>query len=295
MKRLLLTGLVLAAASAYGALNTATGDLLTDYTTWFAPEFKIASDANDPGSPNPSALIPAAFSDPFLRDWDGWKANWGATSLKSVLLGETPFLNRLAPSTSKPLYIEIVFLGETAGWWDDFGYTMNGNDFLLADSVQTTNKNGPKNSWFGDNLVLELAPGESLDFFVTGSGVFGPNVSDDPTIGTQGGKYYVFDTDNNLPDGSDMQSYYGTLTPFASVRDWVNVPGILKDPFTIMAFEDIREHGANRDNDFNDFIFAIRATYDKPYGDPVPEPSTYGLIGAVALLALGGYRRFKKA
>jgi hypothetical protein len=60
-----------------------------------------------------------------------------------------------------------------------------------------------------------------------------------------------------------------------------------------MAFEDIRRRGSGRDNDFNDFIFAFRAIYDEPQA-PVPEPSTYGLIGAATLLGFVGYRRFKK-
>ena len=300
MKRLLLTGLVLAAASAcvalkaadpsaFGPLKKASGDLLTDYNAWF-PEFKIASDSNDPNTPSPPLAKPA----PFVNDdrtWGGWKANWGTTSLKATSTA-TPFWNDPAKERAKK-YIEVVFLGETAGWWDDFGYTKNGVDVKLADSVQTINKNGPKNRWFGDNLVLELGPDESVDFFVTGSGVFGDNTSTFPTVGSQGGKYYVYDTALNVPTGSDMQSYFGVLNPETSVRDVNKIPGVL-DEFFILGFEDIREHGANRDSDFNDFIFALRSTYNNPQ-TPVPEPSTYGLIGAAALLALVGYRRFKKA
>lgn len=295
MKRLLLTGLVLAAASAYGGdfgpLTPASGDLLTDYTAWFTPEFNVASDANYIGVPHPTTGVPGAFTDA-NRQWGGWNANWGNTTSLKATSAANPFWND--PAVGRPTkYIEIVFLGETAGWWDDLGYTKNGKDFMLADSVQTINKNGPKNRSFGDNLVLELKPGESVDFFVTGSGVFGDNTSTFPTVGSQGGKYYVFDTDLNVPTGSDMQSYFGTLDPLSTVRDETKILGVL-DPFLVLGFEDIREYGAGRDNDFNDFIFALRSTYNSPQG-PVPEPSTYGLIGAAALLALVGYRRFKKA
>jgi len=291
MKKLLVFAALLAAVSMYGGLSMATGDRLTDYSAWFAPEFRIASDANVPSSPSPPLGRPAAFVDA-NRSWSGWTANWGTTSLKSISCA-TPFWND--PALGNPrLRIEVVFLGESAGWWDDFGYTINGVDTLLADSVQTINKHGSKNRWFGDYVRLSLAPGESLDFFVTGSGVFGPNSGTGPTIGAQGGKYYVFDTDLNVPTESDMQSYYGSLDPITSARDVNRIPGLL-DPFIIFAFEDIREGGAHRDSDFNDFVFAVRAGFDRPQGGVVPEPSTYGLMGA-AVLSLGiGWRRRRAA
>lgn len=284
MKKLLIPALLLAASASQGALAPATGTRLTDYTNWFANPFAVASDANYTGVPSPTANQPdgTAIDGP-ARDWSGWSANWGATGLKSKI--DNPFFNPL--TATKDLTIELVFLGETAGWWDDWGYTLNGTtDVILADSVQTIG--WQKNRKFGDYTYLTLKPGESLDLFVTGTGVFGGVFDGVPSVGSAGGKYYVYEPGNNTPGDATQQSYFGNLAPLASVRG----PSYL-DPFTIMAFEDIRPGGAGRDGDFNDFLFAFRAGYDIPQG-PVPEPSTYGLLGAVALLGFVAYRRFKQ-
>ena len=77
--------------------------------------------------------------------------------------------------------------------------------YIIATYPGVQTIGGGTNRWFGDYQYFTLNPGETLDFFVTGSGVFGDNTSTFPTVGTQGGKYYVFDTDLNVPTGSDMQ------------------------------------------------------------------------------------------
>lgn len=278
MKKLLIPALLLAAASSYGQLTTATGTRLTDYTNWFGP-FAVASDANYTGIPSPALGIPNATAiDTINRDWKGWKANWTPTALGA------PITNT---STTKNLVVETLFLGESAGWWDDFGVRINGVDSLLADSVQTIGAG--TNRSFGDYTYITLKPGQTLDFFVTGTGVFGNNPG--ITTGPNGGKYFAFETSANYPAASTQQSYWGQLEPLTSARGQAYVDA---GQFTVLAFEDIRSGGAGRDSDFNDFLFAFRSGYDIPQGG-VPEPSTYGLLGAAALLGLVGYRRFRKA
>lgn len=279
MKRLLISAMLLAAASAFGALTQATGDRLTDYTNWFAPEFDVASDANYIGVPHPTTNDPAPFVDA-NRSWSGWTQNWGPGLIGPIVgTAEAGLVTR----------VEFAFLGETAGWWDDIGYRLNGVDYLLADGVQAAGVSF--NREFGDYAEWTLAAGDTLDFFVTGSGI----MSQDGVIttGSTGGKYYVFDKTLNTPASATMQSYNGLLAPLTNTRA-VDADTQLSDQaFWVMGFEDIRLR-ANSDMDYNDLLFAFRSDAVKPIADPVPEPSTYGLIGAAALLALAGYRRFKK-
>lgn len=268
--------MLLAAASSYGALAPATGGRLTDYTNWFAP-FAIASDGNFTGAPNPRTPSPDSTAiDTVNRDWTTWQKNWAPGLPATGIKGEA----------GKKIVVETLFLGETAGWWDDWGYRLNGVDHLIADGIQAV---GGATRKFGDYMYFTLGATDTLDFFVTGSGI--KSQDGDITVGGQGGKFYVFDKSLNTPAAATSQSYFGTLTPLTSVRGpefLGNADGTI--PFTVVAFED---QFVKSDKDFNDVMFGFRFGEDIPQGG-VPEPSTYGLIGAAALLSLAGYRRFKK-
>jgi hypothetical protein len=167
MKKLLIPAVLLAAATSYGQLSTAAGTRLTDYQNWFEVPFAVTSDANYLGVPYPASGQPAPFVEAGVRTWSGWSQNWGASSLMSTFPGS--FTNL---SSDVNLKVEIIFLGETAGWWDDWGYEINGGlPQVLANSVQTVPIHGAVNRWFGDYTYITLTPGQSLDVFVTGSGV----------------------------------------------------------------------------------------------------------------------------
>lgn len=267
MKTLLIPTLLLTASNALGALSTATGGQLTDYTNWFEP-FRVASDANVTGIPNPRLNFPNAIqADGPNRDWTGFFANWSATSVVAPVFGG-----------SAPVTAEFVFLGESGGWWNDWGYQLNGTDHLLAEGMQA--RDGT-NIHFGDNFFLTVQPGDSLEIFITGSGV--TRQDGQVTVNAQnGGRFQAYDKTLNT-GGSVEQSYYGILDPLTSVREGADL-----SPFTVFSFEDYRVTTGRSDRDYNDLIFAVR--FSTPSAE-VPEPATYGALAAVVLLGFIGLRR----
>lgn len=186
--------------------------------------------------------------------------------------------------------IRAIFLGESAGWLNDFGYAYNGlpagaQSYSVWNDIQA-NKPVP-NPAFGSyfDLSLEVGEASAFDFWLSGSN---SKNAVNPLPSSPGGYYTAFHPTNGNPATNNALWTQTAL----NVRNWT-AGGDQWAATYLVGFEDWRLGSA--DKDFNDFMFAVQF-FDKngtPFSS-VPEPSTYGLIGAVALLGLVARRRFSK-
>ena len=173
--------------------------------------------------------------------------------------------------------VTVLFLGESAGWENDLGYVVNPASAALSSPAVynplVVNLHGdltgiPTTSNLVNNTSATIAygAGAKLDFFLNGVG--------DPW--NAGGTWFAFGTPNQ---------FAGTDTTIHTKYKNTVIDGVAT---LIVAFEDSRH--SNVDADFSDVLIAFQGVTD----NPVPEPSTYGLIGAGALLGLVAFRRFKR-
>lgn len=225
--------------------------------------------------------------------------NWAPTS--GAIAGHLASLNKEGGS------VRFIFLGESAGWLNDVGFTFSGkaagpDSYSLYNNIQALSGTPyVVNATFGDHFNIALGAGvaNKFDFWFNGIGAEGLA---NPPSQVAGGVYTAFHQENSIPynaPGNFMMTtnalavntwltttdgnFYGNVdTYLVSVEDWNLKPA----------------SGLKSDKDFNDFMFAVQF-FDKNGrpDNPVPEPSTYGLIGAAALVGLVAARRFmgKKA
>jgi hypothetical protein len=286
-KVIAIAALALLTGSAYAQLNPVPGNPFVpspagvngDAAHWGAANklaaYNYASDMylSDPNTGNPDNRLGLH-----------WKSTVGA-GLNSIFTD--PKL------VSEGGSIRIIFLGESAGWLNDFGITYTG---LPADGVSVFNNiqaaGGSPNITWGDYVDVTLGGGDinSFDFWLNASDSYD---SSKPYPTPYGGYYTARFPGNSAPVVGAGNARW-TQEPLM-VNTYSDILGKDVNVSTyLLSFEDWRlDRGA--DADFNDFMVAIQL-YDKngnPF-TPVPEPSTYGLIGAVALVGLMLRRRFSK-
>ncbi len=193
--------------------------------------------------------------------------------------------------------LRAIFLGESAGWLNDFGYTRSGNytsgAYTVFSDIQAVT---PANINFGDHVDINFGVGDDVsvfDFWLNGVGAMGSDNS--AGLGTgAGGVYTAFHPTNSTPYFAGQVKW---AFPPLAVNTWVQAlnsgAGGYADVYTyLLGWEDTRLNQDDGDN--NDFMIALQFyRADGTPFTPVPEPATYGAIGALALVGLIVRRRFQ--
>jgi hypothetical protein len=176
--------------------------------------------------------------------------------------------------------VNVIFLGETAGWADDFGYVVKSSDLtdpasyvpLVTSYVSSTYGTALGAGLLVDNTftTVTYGAGQTLDFFLNAAG--------DSSIA--GGTWFAFGSANQFASGdTSVHTMYMNTT--------INGVATL-----IVGFEDQNNLHSSGDHDYSDFIVAFQdATPTGFPNTPVPEPSTYGLVAALGLMAIVAFRR----
>jgi hypothetical protein len=285
-------GLGLCGTPAFAQLATLPADSTTDGS----PVTPIGVDAGTAHWDNPNGIKAYNVSSDGFVPVPGTPdsilgLNWSANTPSS-------FNTAFATIGSGGGTVRGIYVGETAGWLNDFGYTYDKSPVTDPDQSFTAFSNiqsvGTSNVAFGDHFDVNLLPGDAtnFDFWLNGSDSFDTT----KMSGTaDGGVFTAIVPGNSNPflqqgnvrwaDSPHMESTFNTTD------------GMYEEvPTYLFSFED--ENLNATDGDFSDVVFAVQL-FDingVPLGGntPVPEASTYGLMGAIGLLGLAAYRRSKK-
>jgi hypothetical protein len=219
--------------------------------------------------------------------------NWGSHSQRLA--------TKLASLQVTGGYIRAIFLGESARWLNDFGYSYSGIPNAHDPSTYTTFRDIQAlagtpygvNINFGDYIDIPIALGvaEEFDFWYNCAGNEGVA---DVTPTQCGGLYTVFHPTNSspfIPPGNVLV----TIDPLV-VMTWTitsDYSGFAYVPVNtyLIAIEDWRlDQGSDRD--YNDFMFAVQlfSLQIKP-DSVVPEPSTFAAMCAGFAIGLFFVRR----
>lgn len=174
----------------------------------------------------------------------------------------------------------VTYLGKTAGWLNDFGINLGGANAYGPGAYTLWSAIDNGTPAIGDQYSITMAADAAtttVDFWLNSNAA------------ANGGTYSVFNPASSVPANSGLPSFdYSAFGRLFSVND---AGAGVDRTVLVIALEDWRDFDA----DFTDMFFAIEV-YDRDGTPqfPVPEPSAYGLIGAIALLALVAARRLRR-
>jgi hypothetical protein len=263
----------LAAAFAASLVSIASAQIVPPYPSGI-------QNFADPGLPNRTQFA-ADLGDIYFdsnanvpSEIQGWNA--GPVDFTAAL-GGNPFL-------AEGGTVSTIFIGETAGWKNDFAYAASGSPTTyvpLVTDIENSLTGPGGNIRSGWETQVSYAAGQTLEFYLNSGGDIG-----------QGGLFSAFGSSNQFA-GSDTSSHVrwttrSVTTTYFDGSNWITA-GV---PTLLVGFEDTRKGISFYDADYNDLVVAFQFLPNQVQA--VPEASTYGLLGAAALLGLVGFRRFKR-
>ena len=180
--------------------------------------------------------------------------------------------------------IRAIFLGETAGGLNNFGYSYPGvpagpGSYTAFSAIQSAG--GSPTISFGQHVDVALAPGAASRFD------FWFNAVDVP----RGGVYSLFNTAGLDTAGVAEQFLWSTRT--LSVPTWVPSLGSYANIDTyLISVEDLRL-SAGADRDYSDFRFALQFldANGQSMAALIPEPAHFAALLSLAVVAGVIYRR----
>ena len=201
--------------------------------------------------------------------------------------------------------VRAIFLGESAGWLNGFGYCYDGNpagaaSYSIFSSIQACARSPePINVHFGDYVDIPFSAGSvgAFDFWLNAAGGDGPDYP--PTPSLRGGVYSVFNPSGSSPNLSPGNTVF--LQQPLIVSTWDPAVADYRNIVTyVVGFEDSRAD-KRIDADYSDLVVGFQ--FFVPAGTPlaasisaesaaVPEPAATLWLGALVLCGLLLCRRF---